>query len=243
MEYFVCIQKQDEDFLAKIRHWINIKMAFEGDFIWIKDLSTEQIQSFEIKTIPSHILYYAQNGKLFLHNSLLPNRNIPALLWTPIERALPVKLPAFNHNYFGTKEKININLIVSYIENEAFAMVTTISILDEYIQTAPKIRLQNISWALAEEDKLILFGQPILPIRGEILWRNKDFLIPAGYDFELHLLADQLNDMINPKKDAWVVWDTDGNYFLIPKQISKPLSLSSFRLSVSNKRVDFIKNS
>jgi hypothetical protein len=35
---------------------------------------------------------------------------MPNLLWTPIERALSIDLPSFNHNFFGINQSVDIKL-------------------------------------------------------------------------------------------------------------------------------------
>ena len=115
-------------------------------------------------------IYYESNGKLCLLNSLLPERKIPSLLWTPIERAIPIKLPSFNHNYFGITEKVTLTLVPSDTEHEAEVMVLTVSKLKTYIETAPDVRFKQLSWALLNNDLVMVAGKPLLPIDGNVYW-------------------------------------------------------------------------
>lgn len=229
VNYYLHIEQINKNDLAGIRHWSHLKVAFDENSIWIKDFSAIEIHSLEVKTIPYKKVYYAQHGKLFLLNSLLPDRSEPALLWTPIERALPVELPSFNHNYFGVHEKIAISLIPSNKEETAVGILVNASILQQYLSTAPAIRLQPLSWVMINQDMAFLLGQPLLPVSGKVFWSKNDFLIPAGYDFDLAILAEPLANNLNPTHEYWVVWDIDSTYFLIRKTDFRPLSLSSFR--------------
>jgi len=89
---------EHKDALSDIRPWDNLKVGFEGQEIWVTGFSFAQIESLEIKSNPYVSVFYAKGAKLFPKNSQLPARNIPALLWTPIQRAFPIKLPSFNHD-------------------------------------------------------------------------------------------------------------------------------------------------
>lgn len=231
INYYLVIDGIHKADLANIRHWNNLKIAFDENRVWVKDFSYAQINSIEVKSIPYKKSFYAKHGKLFLQGSLLPDRNIPSLLWTPIDRAIPIRLPSFNHNYFGVQEKVPINLVPSDREEEAVAMITGIVALQQYIETAPAIRLQKLMWVILDNDKVLLHGRPLLPIAGNVFWKQKDFLIPAGFNFDLFLLIDPLNNLINPKNNYLVVWDTVGTYFLVDKNDMQPLSISSFRSS------------
>ena len=36
LSYYVVIARKDKEDLANIRHWQNLKVGFDGDFIWLK---------------------------------------------------------------------------------------------------------------------------------------------------------------------------------------------------------------
>ena len=229
LSYFVVVREENRDDLAALRQWGNLKAAFDEKLIWLKDLDYAQVNSTEVKSLPYKTIYYAKGGKLFPLHSALPLRNVPALLWTPIDRALPVKLPAFNHNYFGVHDKIQVKLVPSETEAEAEMMITHTDTLQHYLETAPAVRLQPLSWVLLDIDKALLIGKPLLPVTGEVYWKRGNHLLPAGFDFELFLLSDTVNSMINPESNAFIIWNPGSTYFLAEKSALQPLSLSSFR--------------
>ncbi len=231
LNYYLVVGKEHLNDLATIRQWDNLSVAFDDQSIWIKDFNRKQIEAVEVKSIPYKTAFYYSQGKLFLHNSLLPDRNLPALLWTPIARALPVVLPSFNHNYFGVRERISLRLRASNAEEEATAMIAGIAALRQYIETAPAVRLNALTWAILNSEKVLLLGKPLLPIKGDVFWNRHDFIIPAGLDFDLFLLGDSLNNGINSRRDFWVIWNADNTCFFVKKTDLSPLSLSSFRLS------------
>lgn len=222
------------DSLYAIRTWQNLKIGIDGDNVWVKNFEQTQIHSNEVKAIPNKMLFYEKESKLFKINSLLPDCTLPIVLWTPIERLLPVKLPTLNHHFFGIQEEITFSLQPSDAELEVEAMVTTIELLDDFIQTASEIRLEKINWTILNENKVLLLGSPILPLQGEVFWRNGDFLFPAGFRPSFSLLLDEIALKINPERENVVLWNTDNSYSLIEKDVFTKLSISSFRLSLSH---------
>lgn len=231
IRYYLAIAATHKDHLARIRHWPNLKVAFDDAKLWVRDFDYAQIHSVEVKSIPFKDLFYEQGNKLFFLNSRLPERLAPALLWTPIDRALPVSLPSFNHNYFGLHDTIEIRFVPSDAEADTAAMLVTLDVLGRYLQTAPAVRLQKIRWVVFNNTHALLLGKPPLPVPGETFWQRKDFLIPTGHDFELFVLADALQKKTNPGRDHWVVWQTNGTYVRIAKESVMPLSRSSYRLT------------
>lgn len=227
--YYLVLDEAHKDHLAAIRPWQNLKLAYDQQLIWIRDLSYVQVESAEVKCIPYKTIYYERHGKLCLYNSLLPERHVPPLLWTPIERALPVKLPSFNHNYFGLEEKVTLQLIPSDTEYEAEVMITSVATLKQYLEAAPAIRMGQLTWTLLNSDQVLLAGTPFLPIDGKAYWRKDHFIIPAGFEFELDMLCPGMNELLNPDNDSWILWHTDNSYALIEKDALQALSLGSFR--------------
>jgi hypothetical protein len=232
--YFLSIPQAYKIDLARIRQWTNLKVGFDENIIWIKDLNYQQIYSVEVRSIPFATAYYEKGNQLYLLERKLPERNVPGLLWTPIDRALPVKLPSLNHNYFGIHDTIAITLQPSDHETDAVAMIVPLDILARYIDHAPAVRLEKIRWTIIGSDRAFLLGTPLLPIPGTSVWSRKDLLFPTGYDLELYSLADAIRKKINPGRDSWILWDTDNSYQLISKDSLVPLSRSSFRVTITN---------
>lgn len=227
------IDSKHQELLATIRHWHNLKVAFDEGFIWIKDFTPAQFDDAALQRIPYTTLFEVKDNLLFLKGSLLPQQKMPSgLLWSPILRAFPIELPSLNHNYFGIEEKVSIQLVRSEIEAEAFVLVASIQDATQYITTAPEVRLHNLKWIVLD-DEVVLFGTPMLPIEGRTYWRNNDFLLPSGYHFEFPILAETIQEAVNPDGNQWVFWQTDSSYFKISKEDVKPLSISSFRLTFS----------
>lgn len=223
------IDKSHKQLLGSIRHWENVKIAFTDTAIWLKDFSLEQINMADLQQIPHLVSYEVRDNLLFLSGSLLPTKKVPsALLWSPIRRALPVELPGLNHNFFGINEKVAVQIVKSETEKEASAVLTSIATAKEYIATAPEVRLKNLEWTVLE-DKVLLFGTPLLPIKGVAFWKNKNAFLPAGYDYELPLLAAIIEKKINADGQNYMLWQSDSSCVLISKNSVKPLSISSFR--------------
>lgn len=228
VNYYLRLPASEKAMLGTLRHWENVKIGYEEHYIWIKDLDVLQVQAREISIIPVKQVYRAEGGKLFPKDSLLPERNIPSLLWTPLERGLQVSLPAFNHNFFGLQTNIEIQLVPTDAEQNGFVLLLSLKLLESYLITASAIRLLNLQWTIIGGDALIM-GSPLLPLPGKIFWRREDHLLPAGYDFELYSLSGHLNDMINPSRKHWIIWNESSEYSNLPKEAFKRLTRGSFR--------------
>ncbi|WP_291146602.1 hypothetical protein [Flavobacterium sp. UBA7680] len=231
--YFLEINKEHKDFLGSVRHWENLKIAFETNTIWIKDFSAEQINSAEILQIPYIKIYVLKENLLFEKGKQLPSKKLPSgLLWTPILRALSVSLPKFNHNFFGISDTLQITLKRSEDAKEAYALLVDYEELKSYIESAPKFRLEPLRWIVID-NKALIIGTPLLPLKGNTYWFKEGFLMPSGYDLEWHVLIKTLQEKLNPFQENLILWNKDNSYSIIPKNNIKELSISSFRLTFS----------
>ena len=131
ISYYLAINKLNINHLALLRQWTQLKVAFENETIWLSNFTYEQIESVAVKSLPYKKVFYAQNGKLFLFNHLLPYANEPALSFIPIEEALPLKIESYNHNFFGVDEKVSIELISDDQPKIASAMFLDINALQQ----------------------------------------------------------------------------------------------------------------
>ncbi|MFT2010996.1 hypothetical protein ACMA1I_20150 [Pontibacter sp. 13R65] len=231
--YYLLLHTAHKADLGAIRHWDNLKVAFDGDHIWLKNFTYAQLDTVEVKSIPFKAIFYENRNKLYRLNSLLPDQQIPNVHWAPISRALPVEFPSFNHNYFGTTEKVAIKLLPKAEFQQVVALITTLKNLQPYLETAPAVRLQRLRWTLLDGNEALLLGTPLLPVPGETYWQHKDFLLPSGLDFEFPIIADALQNIINPTGKDMIIFQADATYFAVPKSHLLPLTLSSFRLGLS----------
>lgn len=230
-EYFAQIPAQHKDGLATIRHWQNLRVAQDGDVIWIRGLSKEQVQSKELKWIPFLHCYTAKDNLLFRIGHLVPERRLPAsLLWNPIERLMNISISNWNHNYFGIQEQVAVKIVPVEKDAEAFAVWSRIEVAAPYIYTALKIRLDHLAWVLLD-GKALFLGIPVPGVPGVPFWKAGNHLLPVGYDFAFPVLKEVIADKIDQEREHWILWHTDSSYTLIPRASVKPLSISSFRLS------------
>jgi len=228
IKYYLSLDETYRPNLAAIRLWPSLKAGVEDKLIWIKELTYAQIHSLEVQQLPSKRVFYENQGRLFPLNSLLPERTVPSLLWTPVERLLPVTLPSFNHNFFGIDQTLSLQIVPSQNEKPATALLVYLSDLEDYLKTCAEIRLQGLQWCLLNQLQVLLIGTPLLPIPGAVYWQRGQFLLSAGFDFDLHLLADALQARLNADNTCWIFWNLDQTCSLVPKADCVPLTLSSF---------------
>ena len=232
--YWMQLDLVHKDYLAQIRHWDNLKIAADEQSIWVKDFTVSQLESIALKSIPFTHLYYCKDNLLFPNSSLLPVGKQPAFLWTPIERALPVTLQGFNHNFFGIQQQQALRLAPIEEEQKVTVLLATVQDAGNYILNAPAIRLQQLKWIFINNKDALIIGEPVLPVNGRSYWQKGRFIFPVGYAFEFTVLEKIAAQQID-STGTYLIWWIDGaSYCLLHPDVLQPLSIASWRQTISN---------
>lgn len=227
--FFAALEASAYEHLSALREWTHLEMGREENTIWLKNFNFEEINATRLLQIPFVKRYAGKQGKLFLYDRLLPERNIPDIIWQSISQQTALTLPDYNFNYFGSSEKMDVQLVPSNREKPTAALLTTLPVLTEYVSTAPAIRYKHLKWVLINYEDVFLLGTPLLPIRGQSLWQNKSAFIPTGYDFEIPILTQTLVQKLIGSKNRIVLWNETGNYFFINHEDLNFLDLAALR--------------
>ncbi len=235
-DHLVRIETVHKDHLGQIRHWENLKLATEANFIWIKNFTEFQLNSVELQSIPFTQIFVCKDNLLFPKGSILPFGKMPNLLWTPIEKALRIELSNFNHNFFGIHQSVGIKLIPTEIEKKATVLLVNIHDASNYISNASAIRLKPLKWLLIDDKNALIFGEPMLPIDGKTFWQKGKFIFPLGLQLEFQLLEKSIEKKLNLSANQWIWWTSENSFCLIERTMLKPLSISSWKQTLKIER-------
>lgn len=235
LNWLLEIEQKHLDNLGQIRHWGNLRIASGPGVYWVKGFTDVQIHSVEVKSIPFKKIFYMKNQQLFPPGHQVPAKKLPsALLWTPVEKGVPVTVPTLNHNYFGIQQKLSFRIVPSETEQEASAMVIPLAMLGEYIGSAPGIRLKGLAWIILEGGEAFVLGKPMLPLPGTAYWRRGNSWLPTGYDFELPVLFEVIYRELEAGNGGMLLWQKDSTFLAIARDLFRPLTRSSFRESTKD---------
>lgn len=228
-DHLVQIETIHKEYLAQIRHWDNLKIATEANYIWIKNFNELQLASVELQSIPFTKTFVCIDNLLFPKGSLLPYKKMPNLLWTPIERALNIELSNFNHNFFGIHQSVEIKLIPTEAEQKATVLLLNIHTASNYISNASAIRLKPLKWLLIDTESALIIGEPMLPLDGKAFWQKGNFIFPVGLHLEFLLLEKIIEKKLILSHTQLIWWISECSYCIIDRTMLRPLTISSWK--------------
>ncbi len=186
-----------------------------------------------VQSIPDKNIWQQRGDFLFKTGDLLPQKRVSDLEWEDLKSALPLTLPAQNFNFFGVREKLPVQLVRSEKEEPVVALLLPLETLHSYIQTAPAVRLQGLTWTVLKSENALILGTPILPLPGKAFWKSGSLLLPAGWGFGFPALAQTIAEMQKLEApDSLCFWEAGGNRMWIKDTDFGPLSIGSYRQTI-----------
>jgi len=235
LSYVLEISREHRPYLAGVRHWQHLLVAEDTAYCRVTGFTPQQAESATVKSIPFARLFHLRNGWLFPINGLVPEKQLPASTeFVPIAKALPLTLPAFNHNYFGIQQQIPVQLVPGAGEQPSCGMLVNVAALGSYLVTASAIRLRPLQWCLLNRSQALVLGIPMLPVQEAcVLWQQGKLLLPVGYRPQWPVLTTVLQQPAAYQSDL-ILWREKQNRLPLSWQQFRPLSISSYRLTTGH---------
>ena len=232
LTYWLCLDRAFEEALYALRTWDDLTVAYDEEAIWVRGFTAEEITRARVLALPGARRYYSRGGRLIPYGRRLPERNEPSLLWTPIQRALPVRLPAENHNYFGLRQSHAVTLMPDDSPRPAEASIVDLRALEHYVAAAPRLRLERLLWTVLDPTRVLVLGTPLLPIPGEDYYAHECFLVPVGHRLRYDNLVRTYARGLNADGKYRYLLNERDELFKIDRSAFTPLSKGSLHLTL-----------
>lgn len=200
--------------------------------LWLRGLPATGLLPLALRQLPALASYAADaEGRLFPKDKPTPTGRLPHLAWQPLAAfssleiptaALPGQPPA----------PVPIRLVSSAQVQPGAALLTTLAALAGYAETAPAVRLAGLRFAVSARGQALLLGTPLPPLPGQEYWSSAGLLLPAGFDFEVPLVAALLAGQRAAADDV-LLFFSDGRYEAIVAAHLHPVTRSAVRRTAS----------
>lgn len=229
MEIVLLLSKKNLASVAEIRCKENIFIAEENEHLWLKAINQENFD-IDLKKIPSLKTYFLKENYLFEQKNVIPSKKIPLLRWYPVTDFIrpdfSVSLPSGQN-----KESYSIKIIKSDKFHDSDAILTDLSTLKIFANSAPEIRLKKLLFAVSNSGKVIIVGNPLPSIPGNDYWLNGNLLLPCGYDFEIPVISSFISDKLDPQRVSYIIFDKNGDWQRIFRENFVTMTRSGIRLT------------
>jgi hypothetical protein len=178
-----------------------------------------------LSSLPAEASYYCDEaGRLFPVGKNTPVRILKDLVWEPLLDFLSLEMPV-SAMPGETDITVQMKLVRGSVVHEVFALKIDLKDWKNYVEKAPMIRLQQLTFAVSAGKEVLVVGIPLPGLNGQQYWRYKNILLPAGFDFDPPVIADLL-----PTAGDFTLFDQNGSFETVPAAAFMAVKRTTVRL-------------
>lgn len=229
-EIILTIAKHDLPVLGSIRDIDGLKAAADDDQIWVRGLNSIVQELSPVRKLPVKNRFTVNgNGLLFPAGGVTPVGSLKELEWKKISEFVTVELPS-SAGPGALPQALRLSLTPSTTIYPGAALLTSLKDWKAYGETASRVRLARLTFAVSENREVLIMGEPLPSLPGREYWLNQGMLIPSGYDFEFPLITAIVRQQLCTD-GVVTIFNDDGSWFSIDHHFFVPATRSAIRMT------------
>jgi hypothetical protein len=230
-ELIVVLSQTDKAALGSVRCQPGLQAAEKDGFIWVRGIPESENIDLRIRQLPGlHTYTMDAADNLFPPRGLTPIGKLQSMNWVPLSIYITVTLPV-SALPGKIHQQLGVQLVPSQQSQKSNALLTDLQTWKAYGETAPLVRLKQTHFAVSEEDKVVIIGEPLPALPGKEYVLQNSLLIPSGFEFDPPVISSLIGSQYNPDSDSLLLFDTDSNWEEIPKDAFVQSTRSAIRLT------------
>ncbi len=205
-----------------------------------------------LRRLPGVIFHVHDKGGLVRFGDNVPSVAAhesaePPPQWLPIEQVCEVVVPVpqiARRDPNATRRPVQ--LIRGGVAMPCNAMLTQLAHLHEWIEWAPKARIDRLRWT-CRGDECLMMGDPLPPIEGRYFVCRDRVIAPAGMTWTPAVPNDVLLTTFGVSQSEWLLWETEDRWSLVPDDTITVMSRggvrSAFASSHANRHINTPRDS
>jgi hypothetical protein len=230
-ELIIVLSVADKAALGTVRCLPGLQAAEETGFIWVRGIAVNDEPDLRIRQLPGlHTYTLDADDNLFPPRGLTPVGKLQPMNWVPLSAYSTVTLPVSAlPGKIG--QQLPVKLVPSRQLQKGNALLTDLHTWKAYGETAPLVRLQQTRFAVSEENKVLIIGEPLPALPGKEYVLVNGLLIPMGFEFDPPVISSLIGSQFNPGNDSLLLFNTDSTWDEIPKDAFVQSTRSAIRLT------------
>lgn len=228
--WLIVLPASESAALAQLRLWPGVRVLTDADRVYVQGGRTAADQQRVLLGLPTLDRFEVRKqGVLFRPGERTPSGNLPEGNWLPIRDCVDAALPA----------AAVVTARVPRVELEivpAAGPVQTPGLLltdrESWITwgaTAPQARLEQLTFAVSDDERVLVRGRPLPPVRGMQFVELDGVAIPAGCSWQPQVDANTLRDAAGVESDSLLLLHRDGSREVLTMNDFVPARRSAIR--------------
>lgn len=228
-EMIIVLSQTDKAALGTVRCLPGLLAAESEGAIWLRGVSAREKIDLRIRQLPGlHTYLLDADDLLFPPGRLTPVGKLQPLEWIPIDKYITVELPS-SALPGKVSEQLPLKLVPSKQLRAGTALLTNLATWKAYGEQAPEVRLQQTHFAVAENNDVLIIGNPLPALPGKEYVLHDTILMPCGFEFNPPVIATLIITRFDPSKQSFLLFEPDGSWQQIPKTAFVPSTRSAIR--------------
>jgi hypothetical protein len=188
--WFVRLPTSSASALSMLRGFAGVECAVDGDAMWLRGMSDDDRLRTALHALPGGQQFeqWERDGLRPLGKTV-PTDRLPSLEWRPLTAVVQPTLaaPALAGRL---SEKCPLRLVRSSNIETPNVLRTTLEPLARYAAHAPQVRLQKCVFSACADGRIVVRGEPLPPLDGQLFFERCGVAAPAGWRVEPALDAE-----------------------------------------------------
>lgn len=229
----VRIHPDDAESLGRLRLQPGIEVSERADALWLHILPSSDELDAQLRMLPGTLFTVRLDEQLIPFGKLVPSGYLPEGPWVELSQWMRVTAPTagFSGQLKGTVE---LHFIHGGPVRDANLIETDIGTWCEYAATAPQIRIEQLSFAMNGDRRVLVRGTPLPPIAGVRYVEDSEIAIMAGWCCAPPIAAEVLAEVLELEANDLALMHIDGQWNRIPCDSFVRATRSAVRLSAED---------
>ena len=166
----------------------------------------------------------------------VPDLELPNLAWQSLRDVIRFQLPRIEvAARVSQDERISLRLVRGGSITHCEGLLTNVSVLARWVQSAPESRLRSLRWVITSSTptKCLVLGKELPPVAGLPLVNRKQILIPAGFTWTPNVSASDVRNLFGLSATQWLLWESDQTSSTVEDDAYATMNRASVRELIS----------
>ena len=197
--------------VGRLRQLYGIEVIQEGDTVWLRGEHLDERLDGVLRSLPGAERFVVlPDRQLVPVGARVPKGYLPDGEWTAIAQWMSVRIgPAAFAGQVPTK--ILLRLVRCGVPKTPNVLQTSLLAWHDYAVCAPRIRLEQLSFAVDDRLQVVVKGTPLPPIRGHRFVETDGIAVQAGWTWSPPVDADVLRQVLKLDSDDLALLHSDGS--------------------------------
>ena len=157
----------------------------------------------------------------------LPVGGVPAGVWEPLVRMLPVARPEVRAGG-RADDRVMVQLVPGVAERRASLLLTDLETMLRWAEGASRLRMGRLEMAVSGR-RVLVRGEPLPPVSGEAWYVEGSLAMPCGLGLGERCWSGWVETVLGVGRGGLVLWFADGGYEVVPVEAFVGVTLGALR--------------